>query len=146
MRLAQLLWHCHRENLERPFFVWRMKETRDADADVERRGAARSCPVRFHEENPIRKTGFGTGDCFPYSIFGIGVDRMHTPRLLFHQEKATFHGSQKVYVNSENARMGAPHELCTDHETKVCPFDLNQSGCGLLNVVPGRRFPMAAPA
>jgi thermostable 8-oxoguanine DNA glycosylase len=38
-----------------------------------------------------------------YSIFGIAVDRKHVLKWLFHQEKATFHGSQKVYVYSENA-------------------------------------------
>jgi methylmalonyl-CoA mutase len=37
------------------------------------------------------------------SIFGIGVDRKHTLRSLFPQEEATFPGSQKVYVYSENA-------------------------------------------
>ena len=38
-----------------------------------------------------------------YSIFGIGVDRKHILKWLFPQEKATFHGSKKVYVYSENA-------------------------------------------
>jgi hypothetical protein len=38
-----------------------------------------------------------------YSIFGIGVDRKHTPKWLFPQEKATFHGAEKVYMYSENA-------------------------------------------
>jgi Spy/CpxP family protein refolding chaperone len=38
-----------------------------------------------------------------YSIFGIAVDRSHALKWLFLQEKATFHGSQKVYVYSENA-------------------------------------------
>jgi hypothetical protein len=37
------------------------------------------------------------------SIFGIGVDRKHTLKWLFPQEKATFDGSQKVYMYSENA-------------------------------------------
>jgi hypothetical protein len=40
---------------------------------------------------------------FDYRIFGIGVDRKHTLKWLFSQEKATLHGSQKVYVYSENA-------------------------------------------
>ncbi|MGD0891303.1 MAG: hypothetical protein ABR923_07190 [Terracidiphilus sp.] len=39
-----------------------------------------------------------------YSIFGIGVDRKHTLKWLFLQEKATFHGTEKVYMYSENAR------------------------------------------
>jgi thermostable 8-oxoguanine DNA glycosylase len=38
-----------------------------------------------------------------YSIFGIGVDRKHILKWLFPQEKATFHGSKKVYMYSENA-------------------------------------------
>jgi hypothetical protein len=38
-----------------------------------------------------------------YSIFGIAVDRRHALKWLFHQEKDTFHGSQEVYVYSENA-------------------------------------------
>jgi hypothetical protein len=38
-----------------------------------------------------------------YSIFGIGVDRKHTLKWLFPQEKATFHGAEKVYMYSENA-------------------------------------------
>jgi hypothetical protein len=51
-----------------------------------------------------------------YSIFGIGVDRKHALKWLFHPRgprkqvlvcgvrvKATFHGPQKVYVYSENA-------------------------------------------
>jgi hypothetical protein len=38
-----------------------------------------------------------------YSIFGNGVDRKHTLKWPFPQEKATFHCSQKVYVYSENA-------------------------------------------
>ena len=38
-----------------------------------------------------------------YSIFGIGVDRKHTLKWLFPQEKATFHGTEKVYMYSENA-------------------------------------------
>jgi hypothetical protein len=37
-----------------------------------------------------------------YSVFGIGVDRKYALKWLFHQEKATFRGSQKVYVYSEN--------------------------------------------
>jgi hypothetical protein len=40
---------------------------------------------------------------FFYSIFGIGVDRKHTLKWLFPQEKATFHGTEKVYMYSENA-------------------------------------------
>jgi hypothetical protein len=43
----------------------------------------------------------------PYSIFGIGVDQKHTLKWIFSQEKATFHGSQKVYVYSKNA-LGRP--------------------------------------
>jgi hypothetical protein len=39
-----------------------------------------------------------------YCIFGIGVDRKHTLKWLFPQEKATFHGTEKVYMYSENAR------------------------------------------
>ena len=38
-----------------------------------------------------------------YSIFGIGADRKHTLKWLFPQEKATFHGTEKVYMYSENA-------------------------------------------
>ena len=38
-----------------------------------------------------------------YRIFGIGVDRKHTLKWLFPQEKATFHGTEKVYMYSENA-------------------------------------------
>jgi len=43
---------------------------------------------------------------FPYSIFGIGVDRKHTLKWLFPQEKATYHGTEKVYMYSENALIG----------------------------------------
>ena len=42
-----------------------------------------------------------------YSIFGIAVDRKHTLKWLFPQEKATFQCSQKVYVYSENALRAA---------------------------------------
>jgi hypothetical protein len=38
-----------------------------------------------------------------YSIFGIGVDRKYALKWLFSQEKASLHGSQKVYVYFENA-------------------------------------------
>jgi hypothetical protein len=38
-----------------------------------------------------------------YSIFGIAVDRKHSFKWLFPQEKATFQCTQKVYVYSENA-------------------------------------------
>jgi hypothetical protein len=38
-----------------------------------------------------------------YRIFGIDVDRKHTLKWFFPQEKATFRGSQNVYVYSENA-------------------------------------------
>ncbi len=38
-----------------------------------------------------------------YSIFGITIDRKHELKWLFHQEKATFHCSQKVDMYSENA-------------------------------------------
>jgi hypothetical protein len=41
-----------------------------------------------------------------YSIFGIGIDRKHTLKWLFHQEKTTFHGSQKVYAYSKNVLEG----------------------------------------
>ena len=36
-----------------------------------------------------------------YSSFGIAINRKHAFKWLFHQEKATFHCAQKVYVNSE---------------------------------------------
>jgi hypothetical protein len=38
-----------------------------------------------------------------HSIFGIAVGRRLTLQWLFPQEKATFHGLQKVRVYSENA-------------------------------------------
>jgi hypothetical protein len=38
-----------------------------------------------------------------YSSFGIAVDRKHALKWLFHQEKATIHYTQKVYVYSETA-------------------------------------------
>jgi hypothetical protein len=37
------------------------------------------------------------------AFFGMGIDRRHTLKWLFSQEKATLHGPQKVYVYSENA-------------------------------------------
>jgi hypothetical protein len=33
----------------------------------------------------------------------MGVDRKHTLKWLFPQEKATFHGTEKVHMYSENA-------------------------------------------
>jgi len=38
-----------------------------------------------------------------YSSLGIGVDRWHALKWLFHQEKAPLHSAQKVYVYSETA-------------------------------------------
>jgi hypothetical protein len=38
-----------------------------------------------------------------YSIFGIDIDRKHTLKWLFPQEKATLHGTLEVYVYSGNA-------------------------------------------
>ena len=39
-----------------------------------------------------------------HSIFGIAVDRKHTLKWLFPQEKATYQCTQEVSVYSENAR------------------------------------------
>jgi hypothetical protein len=50
-----------------------------------------------------------------YSIFGIGVDRKHTLKWFFPQEKTTFRGSEKVYVYSENALTGTTWQFLVDH-------------------------------
>jgi hypothetical protein len=46
-----------------------------------------------------------------YSIFGITVDRIHALKWFFPQEKATFHGVQKVYAYSENALVVEAQEV-----------------------------------
>jgi hypothetical protein len=43
------------------------------------------------------------GNSHAYNIFGIDVDRKHTLKWLFPQDKATFHGAQEVHVFSVNA-------------------------------------------
>jgi hypothetical protein len=47
-----------------------------------------------------------------YSIFGIAVDRSHALKWFFPQEKVAFHGSQKVYVYSENALNDGSYRSC----------------------------------
>jgi hypothetical protein len=41
-----------------------------------------------------------------YSGFGIGLERKSTFKRLLHQEEATIHQAQKVYVYSETALTG----------------------------------------
>ncbi len=45
-----------------------------------------------------------------YSSFGNGVDRRHTLKWLFNQEKATLHQPQNVCVYSETALNPGPIE------------------------------------
>ena len=68
-----------------------------------------------------------------YSIFGIAVDRKHIPKWLFPlrgplrqvfvagvEVKATFHGSQKVYMYSENAqRRESGNDACRSRPRPV---------------------------
>jgi hypothetical protein len=65
-------------------------------------------------------------DLNAYSIFGIAVDRKHEPKWLFHQGKATFHCSQKVYVYSENALTSSAFSLGLNQclqQRELCQFE-----------------------
>jgi hypothetical protein len=74
-------------------------------------GIARSKPsgAHFRLGSCLFNRGLGSnaerkpGGERAYSSFGIGVDRKHALKWLFHQEKATLHYTQKVFVYSETA-------------------------------------------
>ncbi len=55
-----------------------------------------------------------------YSSSGIAIDRKHALKWLFHQEKATFHCSQKVYAYSETAL--APEETLSKALVRIQAF------------------------
>src|ERR1700687_5508082 len=62
-----------------------------------------------------------------YSSFGIGVDRRHALKWLFHQEKATLQYAQKVYVYSETALASRQRRRTTSPTSDSCRTSASQS-------------------